>query len=242
MPDERPHRASHRVLLEVIVQSVADARAALEGGADRLEVVRAIEHGGLTPPVDLVRAIAAETGLPLRVMVRENDGFTVNGPGELASLERAVDAFAALGVDGVVVGFARNGKPDLTITRQVLSAAGTMRATFHRAFDTLGDPLAAVAAIRDVPGIDRILTGGGGGDSSARCQRWRQCSAAAGDRLTILAGGGLDEETVAAIHATGCVREIHVGRAARQPPIPTAPVSIERVRRLSIQAMGQRGS
>ena len=37
------------LLLEVIVQSEADARAAAEGGADRLEVVRAIRDGGLTP-------------------------------------------------------------------------------------------------------------------------------------------------------------------------------------------------
>ena len=33
------------LLLEVIVQTEADARAAAEGGADRLEVVRAIRDG-----------------------------------------------------------------------------------------------------------------------------------------------------------------------------------------------------
>jgi copper homeostasis protein len=39
------------MLLEVIVLSVEDARAAEEGGADRLEVVRDIHLGGLTPPL-----------------------------------------------------------------------------------------------------------------------------------------------------------------------------------------------
>jgi copper homeostasis protein len=219
------------VLIEVIVQSCADAAAAVRGGADRLEIVAAIDHGGLTPSVDLVRAIAAEAGLPLRVMVREHDAFTVDGPDEVARLQRAVDAFAALDVDGVVLGFARDGEPDVETTRQVLSAA-PLRATYHRAFDTLRDPLAAIDALRALPQIDRILTDGGGGTVPARCARWQAYAARAGTRSAILAGGGLDDEVIAAIAATRCVPEIHVGRAARQPPLAAAPVCAARVRRL----------
>ena len=97
-----------RTLLEVIVQSVADARAAARAGADRLEVVRRIEDGGLTPPIALVREIAAEVSLPLRVMVRENAGYTTS-PVELLALQRAAAALAELQVDGLVVGFAAAG-------------------------------------------------------------------------------------------------------------------------------------
>src|SRR5512145_2202459 len=79
---------SLRMILEIIVQSLDDARAALEGGADRLEGVRAIEDGGLTPPLELVHEIAAHVGLPLRVMVRENAGFRIH-EGELDRLQRA---------------------------------------------------------------------------------------------------------------------------------------------------------
>ena len=67
-----------RPLLEVIVQTLADAREAARGGADRLEVVRALEDGGLTPPLALVQEIAAEVSLPLRVMVRENAGYSTD--------------------------------------------------------------------------------------------------------------------------------------------------------------------
>jgi copper homeostasis protein len=219
------------MLLEVIVQTLADARAAQEGGADRLEVVEDIDRGGLTPSVDLVRAIAAETGLALRVMVREHDGFTVDGAGEMGRLRRAVEAFAALGVDGVVLGFARHGELDLESTRQVLSAA-PVRATFHRAFDTLADPRASIAMLRELPQIDRLLTNGGGGTVQARCARWCEYAARAGTRPIILAGGGLDDEAIAAVASARSVLEIHVGRAARHPPLATAPVSAARVRRL----------
>src|ERR687888_545872 len=111
--------ATMPLLLEVIVQSVADARAAARGGADRLEVVRAIGDGGLTPSAALVRAIAAEVSLPLRVMVRENAGFSTNEQ-ELPALRDAVATFAADGVDGVVLGFARGCEPAIDDTVRAL--------------------------------------------------------------------------------------------------------------------------
>ena len=94
---------------------VPDAREAARGGADRLEVVRNLEAGGLTPPDDLVRDIAAEVSLPLRVMVRENDGYSTH-PGERAALADAAARFADLGVDGIVIGFARDGQPHKSST------------------------------------------------------------------------------------------------------------------------------
>src|SRR5438034_891911 len=61
--------------LEVIALTVADARAAERGGADRLEVVRAIEADGLTPAVEMVVLMRDCVRLPLRVMLRSNAGF-----------------------------------------------------------------------------------------------------------------------------------------------------------------------
>ncbi|MGH9370542.1 MAG: copper homeostasis protein CutC [Vicinamibacterales bacterium] len=224
------------LLLEVIVQSVEDALAAEAGGADRLEVVRAIERDGLTPPAELVRAIVSASRLPLRVMVRETDSFTVAGAQELTALQRALAAFADIGVDGAVLGFAKGGAPDLQTTTAVLSAAPTLPVTFHRAFDSLGDPLAAIDALQSLPQVDRILTSGGSGDWAARCRRFAQYTARAGSRLTILAGGGVDADGVQMLASTGCVREAHVGRAACEPPRPGAPVAAERVKSLRVLA------
>jgi copper homeostasis protein len=220
------------VLLEVIVQSVADARAAEMGGADRLEVVRDITRDGLTPSVDVVRAIQSETRLPLRVMVRDSDSFTTTGADEILSLQRAFAAFAELGVDGAVTGFARSGQLDLETTLAVLSAAPPLRVTFHRAFDSLIDPDRTIDILKTVPQVDRILTSGGTGDWNARCARLAAFAARAGSKLTILPGGGVDEGGLRALAATPSIREAHVGRAACEPPIPGAPVSADRVRRL----------
>jgi copper homeostasis protein len=220
-----------RVLLEVIVQTLADARAAAQAGADRLEIVRAIRDGGLTPPLALVKAIAAEVALPLRVMVRENPGFEID-PRELPTLRRAAAECAALGVDGLVVGFAGAGELSLGDLSAVLDAAPGVPVTFHRAFDSLSDPLGAIATLARISQIDRILTSGGDGSPETRCARLCDYSARAGARVTIVAGGGVDEEAFALFARAGCVGEIHVGRAARDGKDPDSPVSVARVRRL----------
>ena len=217
------------LLLEVIVQSVADAREAAAGGADRLEVVREIERDGLTPSLDLVRAIQSEVPLPLRVMVRESDGFLISGPDELRTLQRTFAILADLGVHGAVVGFARDGRLDLDSIRAVLSAAPTLPVTLHRAFDTVADPFVAIDEALGFPQIDRILTSGGEGDWATRCRRFAQYAARAGSRLTFLPGGGVDESALRTLAASACVSEAHVGRVARKPQALGAPVSAVRV-------------
>lgn len=219
------------LLLEVIVTSLEDALAAAEGGADRLEVVRDLQAGGLTPPLDLVRAIALETTLPLRVMLRENDGYDLRA-GELEPLRRAVAEFAALGVDGVVIGFASAGVLRLDDLARVLEAAPGVRATFHRAFDQLRDPVAAIDIIGSVPQIDKILTSGGGGTPAQRAARLAEYGARAAGRLDLIAGYAVDDAMLAEIVRTGCVNEAHVGRAVREHNQQDRPVSAERVRRL----------
>jgi copper homeostasis protein CutC len=65
-----------------------------------------------------------------------------------------------------------------------------------------------------------------------RCARLGTYSARAGARVAITAGAGVDEEAFTLFAKAGCVRAIHLGRAARDGRNPEAPVSAARVRRL----------
>ena len=64
--------------------------------------------------------------------------------------------------------------------------------------------------------IDRILTSGGEGSPMARCERLHEYQELAGSRLTIIAGGGVDEEVLRLLAQRKVMREVHVGRAARE--------------------------
>ena len=77
--------------------------------------------------------------LPLRVMVRENAGYTTDD-GERPALRRAAAAFAAAKVDGIVIGFADAGELELDHVADVLTAAPDVNVTFHRAFDQAARP------------------------------------------------------------------------------------------------------
>ena len=217
--------------IEVIVQTVDDARAATEGGADRLEVVRSMRDGGLTPELPVVEAIKRATSLPLRVMVRENAGFETSDE-EIEVLRAAAWNFAKLGVDGLVAGFARSGELSLAAFTSVIEAAPGVPVTFHRAFDSLADQLSAIDRLCTVRRVDGILTSGGEGTVAERCARLRQSVERAGSRLTIIAGGGVDFDAFSALARDGAVSWLHVGRAARDGKDPDGPVSAVSVRRL----------
>lgn len=214
-------------LLEVIVCSVADALEAQRGGAGRLEIVRELKRGGLTPSFELVEEIREMVDLPVRVMLRESEGYAVNGADEIARLCVAAERFASLEVDGFVLGFLRDREVDIELTQRVLTSAPHVGATFHHAFEDARDRLRALDAIKRVSQVDRVLSHGGtaghsgtdahGGTDGleARARRLGEYERAAAPELMILAGGGIDSNAILQIARATHIREFHVGRAAR---------------------------
>src|SRR5262249_34840903 len=162
----------------------ADAIEAQKGGAGRLEVVRDLDRGGLTPPVELVRAIRDAVDLPLRVMVRESEGYGTTGETEIEKLCAAANEFSKLDVDGLVLGFLKGKTIDLDLTARVLAAAPRSKATFHHAFEDAADQLQAVAEIKKLPQVDRILSHGGPGELKERRQRLDAYAHAAAPEIT----------------------------------------------------------
>jgi copper homeostasis protein len=219
------------MLLEVIACSVKDAIEAERGGAGRLELVRELGRGGLTPSHAFVQEVRETVAIPIRVMLREADGYDVGGVDAGERLAALAARFAALGVDGVVLGFLRSGHIDVAVMKTVLAAAGPVRATFHHAFDELPDPIAAVRELGRWPRIDRVLTAGGPGDWKRKAIRLDRFSAVAAPGITVLAGGGIDAEALKALSMSSVV-EAHVGRAARVPPTVDGVVSSQKVAEL----------
>lgn len=218
---------SHTIL-EVIACSLDDAIEAQHGGAQRLEVVRDLDRGGLTPSLELVRAIKDAVDLPLRVMVRETAIYVTSSELEVERLCAAAAEFSKLGVDGLVLGFLKDDEIDLELTARVLASAPSLNATFHRAFEDAADQLNAVSELKKLVQVDRILSSGGSGTLPEMCSRLDVYAHAAAPEIKIIAGGGVDREAIELLKRTTTIREFHVGRAARANGV----VKAELVRRL----------
>lgn len=208
-------QGNQNFVLEVIACSVEDAVNAELGGACRLEVIRGFEHGGFTPSLELVSEIRQRVSLPIRVMLREEQGY---GLSEIIAVERLCclsNEFNKMGVDGVVLGFLRGGEIDLELTQKFLACAPDLKATFHHAFEDSSDKIAAIERLKSVRQIDKILAHGGPGDRLERTQRLGEYARAAGPEISILAGGGIDIPMIESLREDTPIREFHVGRAAR---------------------------
>ena len=150
-------------LLEVCVDSLASARAAKQGGADRLEFCSALAVGGLTPYADLLRQIKAELDLLVRYVICTPAGGVLGKSSELAVPCRQIETLRSAGADGVVIGaLTPEGALDLPAMRTLLDACGGAPVTLHRCIDVSRDLCATYRAAAAL-GIDTVLTSGGAG-------------------------------------------------------------------------------
>ncbi len=219
-------------LLEVIACTVEDAVEAEAGGAGRIELVRELKRGGLTPPIALVQAVLAAVSIPVRVMLRASEDHQLDDEREIGALLENAAKLASLPIDGLVLGFRRGSVPDLSLTARVLAAAPNHAATFHHAFEELSDPIEAIAQLKRLPQIDRILTYGGPGAWTSKTATLQSYVAAAAPEIRILAGGGVDEPAIRLLRRETHVEEFHAGRAARLPATAEGKVSRAHVRNL----------
>ena len=199
------------------MKSVEEAVAAELYGADRLEVIRSPEHGGLTPEIEMVRAITEAVSIPVRVMVRESDSMSIASGEELLCLQKAARSLAALPIDGLVLGFVASSAIDICNLEKVLAAAPQCRVTFHRAFESVGNPLAALQTLKQFRQIDRVLVRLGDSLGAPRMDDLIQWQRLAAPEIQFIVGLGLERGNISRLREQGELNEIHVGRLLREP-------------------------
>lgn len=204
-------------VLELAVQDAAGARIAREVGAARVELCAALgATGGLTPSVGAVEAVAA-IGVPVHALVRPRAGGFEYDADEIAVTVRDIRAVLAAGATGVVVGALRDGRVDRATLERLVAAAEGAPVTFHRAFDVLDSPLAALPVLQEF-GVARVLTSGGA-PTCAEGVRTLARLAGAGSGVEIMAGGGVTVAGIPALVAAG-VDAVHLSarRTVSSPP------------------------
>lgn len=203
-----------RILLEVCVDDAAGIRAAVEGGADRIELCTALPLGGLTPSVGLMR-LAAEAGVPTMAMVRPRAGDFVWSHEERRAMVAEIAGSRDAGLQGVVIGASRpDGSLDGETLAALVAAAEGLDVTLHRVIDLVPDLDAAIRLCRAL-GLNRVLSSGG---AQLACDGMDRLSRLAEAGLVVMPGGGVSAETVGHLAARLPLAEVHASCSVLQAP------------------------
>ena len=203
-----------RVILEICADSPEGLAAAIEGGADRIELCAALNLGGLTPSPGMIEK-ARKARIPVVAMVRPRAGDFVYGPDDLEVMEADIGAIRAAGLSGVVFGASRpDGRLDEASLARLVAVAGDLELTLHRCFDLVPDRAEAMeVAVR--LGFARILTSGGATTATAGYHDIADMIALARGRIAIMPGSGITPSNAGSLLERLPVTDIHASCGAR---------------------------
>lgn len=185
----------------------------IEGGADCAELCEALEVGGVTPSYGTLscwgKTFFARTKFPIRVLIRCRPGNYIYNDGEVDIMCEDIKTVKSLGYEGVVIGaLNKNGDLDVPAIKKMMAAGEGMKFTFHRAIDACNNPLDAMETLISL-GFDKVLTSGCKPTAYEGIDMIREFQTLFGDRINIMAGGGINETNVERIIAATGVKNVH---------------------------------
>ncbi|MFY9856371.1 MAG: copper homeostasis protein CutC [Terracidiphilus sp.] len=196
-------------LFELCVETLNAASAAERGGADRVELCTRLELGGITPSEPLTIAAVQALSIPIHVLIRPRGGNFVYSAEEFEHMRQQLQWVKKTGAAGVAMGILLpDGRIDVDRSRELVELARPMKVTFHRAFDETSDLDRALEAVIEL-GADCLLTSGGASNVLEGADQLAKLVRQAGDRIQIMAGGGLNLASMAEVLERTGVRCLH---------------------------------
>lgn len=209
----------NKLTTEVVVYNIESALNAQKGGADRVELCDNPSGGGTTPSSGTIQVLREQLDISLFVMVRPREGDFCYSELEYEAMKKDIRHASQHGADGVVFGILLpDGSIDIERCRELVELADPLPATCHRAFDMTNDPYKALEACIEA-GFDRILTSGQEAQAHAGISLITDLVTKAADQISIMAGCGVNEDTVEDIITETGVNEIHLAAAENRPSL-----------------------
>ena len=203
------------ILVEACVDSVHGALAAEHAGAGRLELCANLVEGGTTPSGGMMRAVLRCVGIPVFAIVRPRGGDFLYDAAEIEVMLRDIEFAKSCDIHGIVSGALNpNGTIDEDGTSALIEAAHPLPFTFHRAFDVTRDLDESLDALQAL-GVQRVLTSGGAATALDGVDMIARLVRRGGDRIVVMAGGGVRRDNAAALVRATRVREVHLRGSRR---------------------------
>lgn len=222
------------MLVEVVVYNLESALKAQEGGADRIELCDNSAEGGTTPSAGIIELVRQNLSIDVYVMIRPRGGDFCYSNYEFHAMKRDIVQCQKSSLDGLVFGILNpDGTIDKKRCQELISRARPLKVTCHRAFDMTRDPFAALEDCIEA-GFDRILTSGQQAQALGGATLIGELVKKANGRIRIMAGSGVNEQTVEEIVRISGVEEIHFSATSHRN-------STMQYHNENIGSMGQQG-
>jgi copper homeostasis protein len=159
----------------------------------------------------------------MMAMVRPRSGGFAYTDAEFAVMVRDAELLLAHGADGIVFGcLLPSGEIDINKVRVLAALAQDKQTVFHRAFDVVPDPLAALDSLIEL-GITRVLSSGRQVSALAGAANLAAYRAHARGRIQVLPGGGITAANVHEVLRLTGAGQVHASLSgARRDPSTSA--------------------
>lgn len=222
-------------MLEVVVETVEDAVAADNGGADQVEVKCDYLEYGLSPTAGMLAEICSCVSCRVLSMVRPHARSFVYSKTDVAVMVSDIRRAESLGIDGFLVGcLTPENEIDIDAIHALKDAAGELGLHFHLAWESTPDTVSTLEQLIEL-GIESVRTSGGHGIQGITTQNQQKLKTyveqTTGRIELFLAGGIRINNLVEVVTSTG-ICNVHTGSGVRNPETRTGVVSEGKVRRL----------
>uniref|UniRef100_A0A8C0E2B4 Copper homeostasis protein cutC homolog n=1 Tax=Balaenoptera musculus TaxID=9771 RepID=A0A8C0E2B4_BALMU len=188
--------AANGFLMEVCVDSVESAVNAERGGADRIELCSGLVEGGTTPSMGVLQVVKQYVQIPVFVMIRPRGGDFLYSDREVEVMKADIRLAKLYGADGLVFGaLTEDGHIDKELCMSLVAICRPLPVTFHRAFDMVHDPMAALETLLTL-GFERVLTSGCDSSALEGLPLIKRLIDQAKGRIVVMPGGGVTDRNL----------------------------------------------
>ena len=198
-----------KYVIEIATSDFSTTKAAVAGGADRIELCANLVEGGTTPSYGMIQQCRDAFSVALFPIIRPRGGDFLYTEEEYAIMLHDIKICKQLNCDGIVTGMLQqDGDVDLKRMAKLIEVAYPMPVTFHRAFDRCSNPFEVFEELIEL-GCQRILTSGQKPTAPEGVELIAELNRMAGHRIHIMPGSGVRTDNIRMLaEKTGC-NEFH---------------------------------
>ncbi|QAA82413.1 copper homeostasis protein CutC [Aequorivita sp. H23M31] len=210
------------MIIEICANSFASAKAAQDGGADRIELCSQLSVGGLTPSLGLIEKVIIELVIPVHILIRPRSGNFTYSEEEFDVMLRDIAFCSEIGCAGIVSGVLDHHlEVDKKRTAKLIEVCKGMDFTFNRAFDWVQDPKEEIQKLIDLK-ADRVLTSGLQKSAVEGMSLLKELQEIAQGKIEIMPGGGINVDNVMEFKNAG-FKSVHLSALSQKQTLYQAP-------------------